>query len=74
MGVEEEQTIKERVSRPTISQSEFLSWKRLKEADASAKKAEAARQRADGILVGTVPMNGRELFLHEPEVFDNTRY
>ncbi|KAF8404549.1 hypothetical protein HHK36_009436 [Tetracentron sinense] len=40
----------------------------------TARKAEAARKRAEDITAGTVQMNGRELFLHEPWVFDNTHY
>ncbi|KDO80886.1 hypothetical protein CISIN_1g0351102mg, partial [Citrus sinensis] len=44
------------------------------DADASARKEEAARKRAEDIAAGTVQMNGRELFLHEPWVFDNTHY
>lgn len=46
----------------------------LQDADASARKAEAARKRAEDIASGTVQMNGRELFLHEPWVFDNSQY
>ena len=41
---------------------------------ASARKAEAARKRSEDIAAGTVQMNGRELFQHEPWVFDNTLY
>ncbi|KAH7567795.1 hypothetical protein JRO89_XS07G0151000 [Xanthoceras sorbifolium] len=44
------------------------------DADASARKAEAARKRSEDIAAGTVKMNGRELFSHEPWVFDNTQY
>ncbi|KAM6561789.1 hypothetical protein CsatA_031028 [Cannabis sativa] len=57
-----------------ITQSQFLSWKRRKEADALTRKAEAVRKREEDIAAGTVEMNGRELFTHEPWVFDNTRY
>ncbi|KAK4801220.1 hypothetical protein SAY86_021707 [Trapa natans] len=57
-----------------LTEAQFLSWKRRKDADASARKAEAARKRAEGIAAGTVQMNGRELFLHEPGVFDNSLY
>ncbi|XP_072974552.1 uncharacterized protein [Typha angustifolia] len=61
--------------RPTpISEAQFLSWKRRKDADTSAKKDEAARKRTEDIAAGTVQMNGRELFLHEPWVFDNSRF
>ncbi|XP_058218681.1 uncharacterized protein LOC131329532 isoform X1 [Rhododendron vialii] len=46
----------------------------LEDAEASARKAEAARKRAEDIAAGVVQMNGRELFLHEPSVFDNSLY
>lgn len=46
----------------------------MQDADASARKAEAARKRSEDIAAGTVQMNGRELFLHEPWAFDNSRY
>lgn len=46
----------------------------MQDSDSSARKAEAARKRAEDISAGTVQMNGRELFAHEPWVFDNTRY
>lgn len=46
----------------------------LQDADALARRDEAARKRAEDIAAGTVQMNGRELFKHEPWVFDNTRY
>lgn len=46
----------------------------MQDADASARKAEATRKRAEDIAAGTVQMNGRELFLHEPWVFDDTHY
>lgn len=45
----------------------------MQDADESARKAEAARKRAEDIAAGTVQMNGRELFLHEPWVFDDSR-
>jgi hypothetical protein len=35
---------------------------------------EAAQKRATDIASGAVPMNGRELFQHEPWVFDNNIY
>ncbi|KAM3289882.1 hypothetical protein P3S67_018171 [Capsicum chacoense] len=44
------------------------------DADASAVKAEVARKRAEDIAAGVVQINGRELFLHEPWVFDNSLY
>ncbi|KAL5777115.1 hypothetical protein ACOSP7_010041 [Xanthoceras sorbifolium] len=77
MGAEEEdeKRLNEK-QRPNniITQPQFLSWKRQKDADASARKAEAARKRSEDIAAGTVKMNGRELFSHEPWVFDNTQY
>ncbi|EEF48458.1 conserved hypothetical protein [Ricinus communis] len=77
MGAEEEQQGKHNNNQPSpnsITEDQFLSWKRRKDADASARKAEVARKRAEDIAAGTVQMNGRELFLHEPWVFDNTLY
>lgn len=44
------------------------------DANASARRAEAARKREEDIAAGTVQMNGRELFTREPWVFDNSRY
>ncbi|XP_022992866.1 zinc finger CCCH domain-containing protein 15 homolog [Cucurbita maxima] len=57
-----------------ITETQFLSWKRQKDAEASAKRDETARKRADDIASGAVQMNGRELFLHQPWVFDNSQY
>ncbi|CAA3018939.1 Hypothetical predicted protein [Olea europaea subsp. europaea] len=57
-----------------ISEAQFLAWKRRKDADASAKKDEATSKRAEDIAAGLVQMNGRELFVHEPWVFDNNLY
>ncbi|KAJ0086349.1 hypothetical protein Patl1_08476 [Pistacia atlantica] len=75
MGAEEEQLNEKSPSTANpITPAQFLSWKRQKEADTSARKAEAARKRAEDIAAGTLQMNGRELFLHEPWVFDNTKY
>ncbi|KAH9756712.1 DFRP C domain-containing protein [Citrus sinensis] len=73
MGAGEDQQ-NEKPRGKSISQAQFVSWKRQKDADASARKEEAARKRAEDIAAGTVQMNGRELFLHEPWVFDNTHY
>ncbi|KAL9449921.1 hypothetical protein AB3S75_011784 [Citrus x aurantiifolia] len=73
MGAEDDQQ-NEKPRGKSISQAQFVSWKRQKDADASARKEEAARKRAQDIAAGTVQMNGRELFLHEPWVFDNTHY
>lgn len=46
----------------------------LQDADASARKAEVERKRAEDIAAGLVQMNGRELFQNEPWLFDNSRY
>ncbi|KAF5740257.1 hypothetical protein HS088_TW11G00323 [Tripterygium wilfordii] len=76
MGAEEEQGKQgnENPRRDAITNAQFLSWKRQKDADASARRAEAARKREEAIATGTAQMNGRELFLKEPWVFDNTLY
>ncbi|GLT32932.1 hypothetical protein SLA2020_075620 [Shorea laevis] len=76
MGAEEEpqQQGNGRPRPNPITEAQFLSWKRQKETDVSARRAEVARKRAEDIAAGTVQMNGRELFLHEPWVFDNSRY
>ncbi|CAN6294883.1 unnamed protein product, partial [Urochloa humidicola] len=57
-----------------ISAAQFLSWKQRKDAEEAARKAEAAQKRATDIASGAVQMNGRELFQHEPWVFDNDIY
>jgi hypothetical protein len=46
----------------------------LQDAQEAAQKAEAAQKRAADIASGAVQMNGRELFQHEPWVFDNNIY
>ncbi|KAK3423677.1 zinc finger CCCH domain-containing protein 15 homolog [Eucalyptus grandis] len=74
MGAEEGEEEKRETKPNPISAAQFLSWKRRKDAEASARKAESARKRSEDIATGTVQMNGRELFLHEPWVFDNTQY
>ncbi|KAK9270643.1 hypothetical protein L1049_026225 [Liquidambar formosana] len=77
MGEEEQKQQENETTRRSTSSmtaAQFLSWKRQKDADASARKAEAAQKRAEDIAAGTVQMNGRELFLHEPWVFDNNQY
>ncbi|AES97923.1 putative ZC3H15/TMA46 family protein [Medicago truncatula] len=73
MGAESERKEEERPIRASITQDQFLSWKRHKDAAESARKAEQSRKRAEDIAAGTVQMNGRELFLHEPWVFDDSR-
>ncbi|KAK8466846.1 hypothetical protein PHAVU_008G170600 [Phaseolus vulgaris] len=76
MGAENESQEKRTQERPksTITQEQFLSWKRQKDAAVSANKAEVSRKRAEDIAAGTIQMNGRELFAHEPWVFDNSQY
>ncbi|XP_060173229.1 uncharacterized protein LOC132603944 [Lycium barbarum] len=69
-----EEAIKNPNNSNRITNDQFLNWKRQKDADASARKAEVARKREEDIASGAVQMNGRELFLHEPWVFDNTLY
>ncbi|XP_021729478.1 zinc finger CCCH domain-containing protein 15 homolog [Chenopodium quinoa] len=58
----------------SLTPAQFLSWKRQKDANASAQRAEAARKREEDIRAGVVQMNGRELFVNEPWVFDNNLY
>ncbi|CAH8357142.1 unnamed protein product [Eruca vesicaria subsp. sativa] len=75
MGAEEDGEIRQgtdQTSQIAISRDQFLAWKRQKDAELSAKQAEAARKREEDIAAGRVLMNGRELFLHEPWVFDDT--
>ncbi|XP_057531983.1 uncharacterized protein LOC130810065 [Amaranthus tricolor] len=76
MGEEGDQTPKTHDSKipAPITHTQFLLWKRQKDADASAKRAEAARKREEDIRAGVVQMNGRELFVNEPWVFDNNLY
>ncbi|XP_052146628.1 uncharacterized protein LOC127765721 isoform X2 [Oryza glaberrima] len=57
-----------------ITPAEFLSWKQRKDAEEAARKAEAAQKREADRASGAVQMNGRELFKHEPWVFDNNIY
>ncbi|KAL3640780.1 hypothetical protein CASFOL_015748 [Castilleja foliolosa] len=58
----------------SITEAQFAAWKLRKDADSSARKAEAERKREEDIAAGLVQMNGRELFMHDPSVFDNERY
>ncbi|XP_071722599.1 uncharacterized protein [Rutidosis leptorrhynchoides] len=74
MGAEEEKTEAQRPINNLITKDQFLSWKQQKDAEVSARKAEAARKRAEDIAAGLIQMNGRELFVHDPSVFDNTLY
>jgi hypothetical protein len=41
---------------------------------AAAKSAEIARKREEDIAAGRVRMNGRELYQHEPHVFDDSKF
>ncbi|CAN8291933.1 unnamed protein product [Cochlearia groenlandica] len=75
MGAEDAAAIREandKSQQISISKSQFLAWKQQKDAESSAKQAEAARKREEDIASGRIQMNGRELFLHEPWVFDDT--
>ncbi|VVA92139.1 unnamed protein product [Arabis nemorensis] len=74
MGGAENGETKEKATQIAISQDQFLAWKRQKDAELSAKQAEAARKRQEDIASGRVQMNGRELFLHEPWVFDDAQH
>jgi hypothetical protein len=51
----------------------FVSY-RLQDAQEAAQKAEAAQKRAANVASEAVQMNGRDLFQHEPWVFDNNIY
>ncbi|KAI7748225.1 hypothetical protein M8C21_031511 [Ambrosia artemisiifolia] len=70
----EEADVKKKEEKKSLTQAEFLSWKTQKAAEASAKKAEASRKREEDIAAGLVQMNGRELFKHQPWLFDNNLY
>ncbi|XP_024393057.1 uncharacterized protein [Physcomitrium patens] len=59
---------------PQMSYAEFRRWKQQKDAEAEARAAEAARKRGEDIAAGRVRMNGRELYQHEPWVFDDSRF
>ncbi|KAL8144283.1 hypothetical protein V2J09_017315 [Rumex salicifolius] len=54
-----------------ISRAQFLAWKQQKDEDAAARRAEEARKREEDVRSGSVQMNGRELFIHEPWVLRN---
>ncbi|KAJ7513525.1 hypothetical protein O6H91_23G003100 [Diphasiastrum complanatum] len=58
----------------SITPHQFLLWKQTKDAAAMAKAMAAAKKRADDLAAGRVRMNGRELFEHEPWVFDDSRF
>ncbi|KAL1216263.1 hypothetical protein V5N11_016882 [Cardamine amara subsp. amara] len=72
MGAENGETTQP--NQISISKDQFLAWKRQKDAESLAKQAEAARKREEDIASGRVQMNGRELFLHQPWVFDDTHH
>ncbi|GMH14093.1 hypothetical protein Nepgr_015934 [Nepenthes gracilis] len=77
MGAEEEVSDRRARGDPkatSITEAQYALWKRRKDSEASARRDEAARKREEDIRAGTVLMNGRELFIHEPWVFDNTHY
>lgn len=53
----------------------LYSWRLVwQDAEAAAKAAEEARKRAEDITAGRVRMTGRELYSHEPWVFDDSRF
>ncbi|CAI5462926.1 unnamed protein product [Closterium sp. Yama58-4] len=52
--------------RTPMTLEQYRAWKARKDQEESARKEEAARKRAEDIAAGRVPMNGRELFIHEP--------
>eukprot|EP00249_Psilotum_nudum_P006201 c19530_g1_i1 orf=462-707(-) len=60
--------------RCTITAQQFFQWKQRKDAEAAAKAVELARKRAEDLAAGRERMNGRELFQHEPWVFDDSRF
>uniref|UniRef100_A0A0D3FJ79 Uncharacterized protein n=2 Tax=Oryza TaxID=4527 RepID=A0A0D3FJ79_9ORYZ len=53
---------------------EWISCQMQRDAEEAARKAEAAQKREADRASGAVQMNGRELFKHEPWVFDNNIY
>ncbi|KAH7431346.1 hypothetical protein KP509_08G043900 [Ceratopteris richardii] len=57
-----------------ITAEQFNLWKQRKDAEAAAKSAEVARKRAEDIAAGRVQMTGKELYQHEPWVFDDSRF
>ncbi|CAI7820555.1 unnamed protein product, partial [Closterium sp. NIES-53] len=60
--------------RTPMTLEQYRAWKARKDQEETARKEEASRKRAEDIAAGRVPMNGRELFIHEPWVFDDSRY
>ncbi|BBN01957.1 hypothetical protein Mp_2g11570 [Marchantia polymorpha subsp. ruderalis] len=60
--------------KAVLTPSQFNLWKQRKDAEAAAKAAEAARKREEDIAAGRVRMNGRELYKHEPWVFDDCQF
>ncbi|KAI4389431.1 hypothetical protein MLD38_001659 [Melastoma candidum] len=74
MGEETENPKLHKSAPPSMTEAQFLSWKTRKDLEAAARKEEAAKKRAEDIAAGAVQMNGRELFLREPWVFDNNLY
>ncbi|CAN1174869.1 hypothetical protein LINPERHAP2_LOCUS31590 [Linum perenne] len=74
MGEEAKHVIEKPMGNNAMTQAEFLSWKRRKDENTLATREAAARKRAEDIAAGLVQRNGRELFVDEPWVFDNTQY
>ncbi|CAI5526693.1 unnamed protein product, partial [Closterium sp. Naga37s-1] len=52
--------------RTPMTLEQYRAWKARKDQEETARKEEASRKRAEDIAAGRVPMNGRELFIHEP--------
>ncbi|GAQ78803.1 hypothetical protein KFL_000190220 [Klebsormidium nitens] len=50
--------------------AEFAEWKRKKDEEIAATAHAAAEKRKQDIAAGLVRMTGKELYAHEPWVFD----
>eukprot|EP00850_Spirogloea_muscicola_P016003 SM000127S26619 [mRNA] locus=s127:97548:98042:+ [translate_table: standard] len=57
-----------------LSAAQFQQWKAAKDLRAQEAAEAAAKQRALDIAAGRIARNGRELFIHEPWVFDDSRW
>eukprot|EP00243_Klebsormidium_subtile_P010263 TRINITY_DN5434_c0_g1_i1.p1 TRINITY_DN5434_c0_g1~~TRINITY_DN5434_c0_g1_i1.p1 ORF type:complete len:100 (+),score=13.81 TRINITY_DN5434_c0_g1_i1:461-760(+) len=53
-----------------LSVAEFAEWKRKKDEEMAATAHAAAEKRKQDIAAGRVRMTGKELYVHEPWVFD----
>ncbi|KAI5074299.1 hypothetical protein GOP47_0010260 [Adiantum capillus-veneris] len=74
MGEEGNLTQPIAAAQTAITTEQFNLWKQRKDAEAAAKCAEVARKRAEDIASGRVQMNGKELYQHEPWVFDDSNF